>query len=123
MAHRQVETTSIHNSTYHTGWIRIAPDEAWQVVAHNAEGDSKENVLACTYLDLATHIHMHRSSQQNRKYPRTFRWNRDVNFHDNLKVPDDGEGVLVLFEGKLTLVLVPRTPKQMTADEDSSLFF
>lgn len=24
MAHRQVETTSIHSSTYHTGWIRIS---------------------------------------------------------------------------------------------------
>lgn len=106
MAHRQVETSSVHSSTYHTGWIRISEDSPWQVVAHSNENQDAEgeNVLPCTYLDLATQIHMQRSGLK--KYPKSFRWNKDLNFHENLRIPVDGgtssdKGLLLLFEGKL----------------------
>lgn len=102
MAHRQAETTSVHNSTYHTGWIRISPDSPWQVVAHSADANSEgENVLPCTYLDLATQIHMQRGDRL-KKYPKSFRWNKDVNFNESLRLPAEGvaskKGILVLFE-------------------------
>lgn len=127
MAHRQIETTSIHSSTYHTGWIRISLDSSspWQVVAHSghnsnndagnnnpetttpaaASSQEGENVLPCTYLDLATQIHMH-GTERLKKYPKQFRWIKDVNFHETLRLPttttDGGaseRGMLVLFEG------------------------
>ena len=112
MAHRPVETTSVHSSTYHTGWIRISQDSPWQVVAHSSNENNTndpdaqgENVLPCTYLDLATQIHMQRSDRLG-KYPKSFRWNKDINFHENLRLPAGGggssleKGVLVLFEGE-----------------------
>ena len=120
MAHRQVETTSIHSSSYHTGWIRDSSDDdsPWEVVAHsnnsNENPDSEEGgerVLPCTYLDLATHINMHGAAERLKKYPHNkgyFRWNKDVHFHEYLRLPssptaggDNSEkGILVLFEGE-----------------------
>jgi Farnesoic acid 0-methyl transferase len=111
MAHRQVETTSIHSSTYHTGWIRISPDSPWEIVAHNNSGNDAsaiavgETVLPCTYLDLATQMHMQSSATKRS----LIRWNRNVHFHENLKlhVPSSEKGILVLFEGrKIVLVWI-----------------
>ncbi|CAB9529078.1 expressed unknown protein [Seminavis robusta] len=96
MAHRQVETTSVHSSAYHSGWIRISEEGPWEVVAHNNNGT--ENVLPCTYLDLATQINMQKSSERSKKYPRSLlRWNKDWHFNENLNLPPE-KGILVLFE-------------------------
>jgi hypothetical protein len=113
MAHRQVETTSIHSSTYHTGWIRISPDSPWEIVAHNSSSNNNdasdiavgETVLPCTYLDLATQINMQSSSTKHSRAP-SIRWNRNVHFHENLilHAASSEKGILVLFEGKQIVV-------------------
>ena len=127
-SHRAVEAPSIRSSSFHTGWIRANNDESpWEVVAHthnnNDDGNTPANiddgelVIPCTYLDLATHILMQGTTssgnqQRLKKYPLSkganFRWNKDLNFHDNLRIPlsnsssslDDNsnEGMLVMLD-------------------------
>lgn len=106
MAHRQVETTSIHSSTYHTGWIRVSPDSPWEIVAHSTHErsgseDTEGGILPATYLDLTCQIHM---PGQMKPWPKSFRWNKDIHFHQNLRLPPGHttaeKGMLVLFEGK-----------------------
>ena len=117
MAHRQVETNSIHQSNFHTGYIRTSPESSWEIVAHNSNHDANDpttatdngDVLPCTYLDLATHIHLHGSEQRMKQgFPvfKSLRWNKDVHFHDSLRLPSGGsaaseKGIVVVFEGTI----------------------
>ena len=108
MAHRPEETTSIRQSNYHAGYIRTSPDSSWDVVAHNnaAAADSNNNVLPCTYLDLATNIHLPGTEQRMKHgFPvhNSLRWNKEVHFHESLRLPSgmvvSEKGIVVGFEG------------------------
>jgi len=121
MAHRPVETYSIRQSSYHNGYIRTLPESSWEVVAaHKVEeeddtavaatGSSNSSscvggdVLPCTYLDLATNVHLHGTEQRMRQgFPvhNSLRWKKDVHFHDSLRLPPGSanKGIVAVFEG------------------------